>query len=347
MVYLYKKKRMISPAFLQAGDKVAIVATARKVSPAEMQPAISALEGWGLVVETGSNLYAVENQYAGSDQQRAADLQQVLDDPQIRAIVCARGGYGSVRILDKLDFSEFLKNPKWIVGYSDITVLHTYINQQLGIETLHATMPINFQSTGDAALSVEALKSVLFGEVPGYTIETGNHSRNGYGKGVLMGGNLSILYSMRGTPGDPDTEGKILFLEDLDEYLYHIDRMMMNLKRGDKLSRLAGLVVGGMTKMNDNSTAFGKTAGEIIAEAVKEYNYPVLFGFPAGHQDKNMPLILGREVELSVSSSGSNLRFEGPSVSDNRQKMKSLFKPMVFITGFFLLLYLIYSLLVG
>ena len=338
---------MISPACLQAGDKVAIVATARKVSPAEMEPAIRTLEGWGLVVETGPNLYSVENQYAGSDQQRAADLQQMLDNPEIRAIVCARGGYGSVRILDKLDFSEFVKKPKWIVGYSDITVLHSFINQQLGIETLHATMPINFQTTGDAALSVEALKSVLFGEVPVYTTETGNHSRSGYGKGVMTGGNLSILYSMRGTTGDPDTEGRILFLEDLDEYLYHIDRMLMNLKRGDKLSRLAGLVVGGMTKMNDNATSFGKTAEEIIAEAVKDYPYPVLFGFPAGHQEKNMPLILGREVELSVSSTGSSLRFEEPSVSDNRQKMKSLFKPMAFITGFFLLLYLIYSLLVG
>jgi len=337
---------MITPAFLKPGDKVGIVATARKISREEVEPAIHEMESWGLVVELGTHLFETEDQFAGNDDLRANDLQQMLDNQGIRAIICARGGYGTVRIIDRLDFSVFEKNPKWIVGYSDITVLHSHINKQLEIETLHATMPVNFPADGKTSESVEALKKCLFGEVPDYRIATGELSRKGYARGSVVGGNLSILYSLSGSPSDIETEGKILFIEDLDEYLYHIDRMMMNLKRSGKLEHLAGLVVGGMTQMRDNTVPFGKTAEQIVSDAVKEYKYPVLFGFPAGHQDKNLPLIFGREAILDVTEQAS-LSFLGPAPQATTKPLKALIKPVLFIFGFFALLYFLYALLIG
>jgi muramoyltetrapeptide carboxypeptidase len=336
---------MITPAFLKPGDTVGIVATARKVIPSEVEPAIKTIESWGLTVVCGNHLYAEENQFAGSDGLRAADLQQMLDNAEIKAIICARGGYGTVRIIDKPDFSAFEKHPKWIVGYSDITVLHSHIHRHLGIETLHATMTLNFPVDGSPSSSVEALRKVLFGETPDYQFKPGLFSRNGHERGLVVGGNLSILCSLSGTTSDIETEGKILFIEDLDEYLYHIDRMMMNLKRSGKLDRLAGLVVGGMSQMRDNTVPFGKTAEEIIADSVKEYKYPVLFGFPAGHQEENLPLILGREAVLDVNTGAGNLTFMKPDTSTENKKIRTLLKPLAFFLGFFGLLYLLYSLL--
>ena len=337
---------MITPEFLKPGDKVAIVATARKTSPAEVEPAIKTIESWGLEVVTGDSLYDVDRQFAGTDSQRAADLQAMLDNLEIKAILCARGGYGTVRIIDELDFSAFVKHPKWIVGYSDITVLHNHINQIYGIETLHATMLVNFPSEGILP-AVEALKSVLFGEAPDYKTATGKLSRSGHAQGQVVGGNLSILYSLSGTPSALDTSGKILFIEDLDEYLYHIDRMMMNLKRAGKLENLAGLVVGGMSDMRDNAVPYGITAEEIIFDAVKSYKYPVLFGFPAGHIKENMPLIMGREAVLDVTAEGSALAFTKPAKSSKAGRFKMQVKPLLFILGFFVLLYLLYALLLG
>lgn len=337
---------MITPAFLKPGDKVGIVATARKISREEVDPAIKVLESWGLVVELGSNLFETDHQFAGDDNLRASDLQQMLDNPEIRAIICARGGYGTVRIIDQLNFLKFEYSPKWIVGYSDITVLHSHIHKYYGIETLHATMPVNFPVDGSFSESVEALKSCLFGEVPVYTMPAGDLSRNGHAKGMVTGGNLSILFSLSGTPSEIETEGKILFIEDLDEYLYHIDRMMMNLKRSGKLGQLAGLVIGGMSQMRDNTVPFGKTAEQIITDAVKDYKYPVLLGFPAGHQDKNMPLIFGREAMLDVSGQAS-LAFLAPAQPAGRKRIKIHIKPFVFILGFFAVLYLLYALLTG
>lgn len=336
---------MITPAYLKPGDTVGIVATARKVSPAEIEPAVKTVESWGLAVVCGMNLYAQKNQFAGSDELRTADIQQMLDNTEIKAIICARGGYGTVRIIDKLDFSAFERHPKWIVGYSDITVLHSHIHRHFGIETLHATMPLNFPGDGNNLSSVEALRKALFGETPDYQFNPGPLSRNGHERGLVIGGNLSILCSLSGTPSELETEGKILFLEDLDEYLYHIDRMMMNLKRSGKLDRLAGLVVGGMSQMRDNTIPFGKTAEEIIADSVKEYKYPVLFSFPAGHQDENLPLILGREAVLDINTGAGSLTFMKPDAGTANQKIRSLLKPVAFILGFFGLLYLLYSLL--
>lgn len=337
---------MITPEFLKPGDKVAFVATARKISPVEVEPAIKAMESWGLEVLIGDSLYAVDRQFAGTDSQRLYDLQAMLDHPEIKAIICARGGYGTVRIIDELDFSAFVKQPKWIVGYSDITVLHNHINHFYGIETLHATMPVNFPSNGDSP-AVEALKRALFGETPNYRMVAENLSRPGHARGEVVGGNLSILYSLSGTPSALDTQGKILFIEDLDEYLYHIDRMMMNLKRSGKLENLAGLVVGGLSEMRDNAVPYGMTAGEIVAEAVKSYKYPVLFGFPAGHLEENMPLILGREAVLDVDAGGCALAFTLPAQTSGAGKFRSLAKPLVFILGFFALLYILYALLLG
>jgi len=226
-------------------------------------------------------------------------MQQMLDDDSIRAIVCSRGGYGTVRIIDRLDFTRFRQNPKWIVGYSDITVLHAHIHQLFGIETIHATMPINIRNEKKDE-TLKTLMLALSGGPVAYSYPKTPLSREGSAEGLLVGGNLSILYNLMGTGSELDTTGKILFLEEVDEFLYHIDRMMVNLNRAGKLAKLKGLIVGGMSKMNDNAIPFGKNANEIIADAVREYKFPVCFDFPAGHLDTNLALIMGRNIHLRV-----------------------------------------------
>jgi muramoyltetrapeptide carboxypeptidase len=289
---------MITPAYLKKGDKIGIVACARKVSEEEMLPAISTLKQWGLEVVPGKSLFKADHQFGGTDQERAADLQQMLDDPSIKAIIGARGGYGTLRIIDALNFDAFKKHPKWMIGFSDITVLHAHIHN-LQMETLHAKMLLNFVKNEPSSA---ALRSALFGELKAYTHFSHPLNRKGKASGALVGGNLSLLYAINGSASDIDTNGKILFLEDLDEYLYHVDRMMLNLKRAGKLAHLKGLVVGGMTDMKDNQIPFGKNAEEIILDAVKEYSYPVCFNFPAGHVDENLPLYFGRSVNLKVGN---------------------------------------------
>jgi len=300
LLLLERNNKMITPPYLKKGDKIALVSPARKISPAEVETAINIFKAWGLEVVLGDHLFASFNQFAGSDDQRQSDFQQMLDDGSIRAIICSRGGYGTVRIIDRLDFTRFLQSPKWIVGYSDVTVLHSHIHRHYGVETLHAIMPVNFKDKCDGSPSLNSLKKALFGKELIYRFLPEQYTRKGSCKGPLVGGNLSILYSLTNTSSDINTNGKILFLEDLDEYLYHIDRMMMNLRRSGKLEGLAGLIVGGMTKMHDNEVPYDKTANEIIAEAVEDYPYPVCYNFPAGHIDDNRALILGREVTLEV-----------------------------------------------
>ncbi|NQT77635.1 MAG: LD-carboxypeptidase [Bacteroidetes bacterium] len=296
-------KSTLRPSDLKPGDRIGIVAPARKVSRKEMAPAINILKEWGYEPVEGPNLYGEHDQFSGTDEERKADFQQMLDDVSVRAILCARGGYGSVRLIDQLDFSLFQKHPKWIVGYSDITVFHSHINRHYGISTLHAAMPINFPADLRMNDSLQSLKDVLEGENPEYKIPPHPFNRAGIAEGQLCGGNLSMLYSLIGTASDIDTEGKILFLEDLDEYLYHIDRMMMNLKRSEKLQKLSGLVVGGMNDMNDNTVPFGKNAYEIIAETVSPYNFPVIFNFKSGHIFENLALIIGGHVHLEAGAS--------------------------------------------
>lgn len=301
---------IISPPFLKPGDKIAMTATARKVSREEMQPAIDIFQSWGLTVFLPDELFESENQFAGNDETRTKNLQKLLDDETIKAVFCARGGYGSVRIIDQLNFSLFTSKPKWIVGYSDITVLHNHINKNLNIQTLHATMPINMQLHNADEESISSLKKLLFGENISYQIASHPFNKKGEVKAKLVGGNLSVIYSLLGSNSDIDTTGKILFLEDLDEYLYHIDRMMMNLKRNGKLQNLAGIVIGGMSDMKDNAIPFGKTAEEIIFSHLKDFNYPICFGFPAGHEKKNLALKLGSEVLLKVENAFSQLSFQ-------------------------------------
>jgi muramoyltetrapeptide carboxypeptidase len=300
---------MLTPSYLKPGDSIGIIATARKISEAELLPALKKLSEWGLNVVVGKNIYEIENQYSGSDKQRTSDLQEMLDDDTIKAVIIARGGYGSVRIIDNIDFSKFRKNPKWIIGYSDVTVLHSHIHQNFGIETLHATMPLNFPANGNDNNALNSLKAAVFGEKLEYKTESNTLNKTGKAEGILIGGNLSLLYALAGTPSDIDTSGKILFIEDLDEYLYHIDRMMIQLKRSGKLKSLAGLVVGGMTEMRDNTIPFGKTAIEIVSEAVAEYNFPVCFDFPAGHIEDNRALIMGRNISLEITKDSATLLF--------------------------------------
>ena len=287
---------------------MAIAAPARKISADELDPAIKLFESWGLEVTLPEHLFDTDHQFAGDDTTRAALLQQLLDDPEVRAVFCARGGYGTVRLVDHLDFSAFAQHPKWIVGFSDITVLHSHIHRHLGIETLHATMPIDIPGIGSYP-STDSMHHCLWGEQIAYRCAAQQLNRNGEAEGEVVGGNLSILYSLCGSPSDIDTAGKILFIEDLDEYLYHIDRMMMNLKRNGHLDNLAGLVVGSLSKMHDNTVPFGHTAEEIVREAVAEYSYPVCFGFEAGHiGTNNLALPLGHRAHLSVEGA-AELRF--------------------------------------
>jgi muramoyltetrapeptide carboxypeptidase len=308
---------MIHPDFLAKGDKIAIVATARKVSPEEIRPSVELFRSWGLDVMYDNRLFASDNQFAGSDELRAACLQQYLDNPELKAIVCARGGYGTVRIIDRLDFTVFARHPKWIVGYSDVTVLHSHIHNDLGISTLHATMPLNIpaDATEKSYPSIESLKAALFGDLQSYSASqlltpSSGHNRCGRCRGQVVGGNLSILYSLCGSASDISTEGKILFIEDLDEYLYHIDRMMQNLKRTGKLHKIKGLIVGAMSDMHDNTIPYGKTAEEIVLEAVADYDYPVLFSENFGHVGtENLALPLGVEVEMVVNEDDISLRF--------------------------------------
>jgi len=289
---------------LNIGDKIGIISTARKISLEELKPSIKLLEEWGLKVVFGKNLFEEDNQFSGTVSQRSSDLQSMIDDDSIKAILCARGGYGTVQIIDKVDFSHLIKNPKWIIGYSDVTVLHSHLHQ-LGITSLHATMPINFEKNTPKAL--ESLKSALFGL--GDLTEINHHHFNRFGKveGEIVGGNLSILYSLLGSGSDINTDGKILFIEDLDEYLYHVDRMMMNLKRNGKLNNLKALIIGGMSDMNDNTIPFGKTAEEIILEYIKEFDFPVCFNFPAGHLDDNRCVRFGVKSVLEVNKNGVSL----------------------------------------
>jgi muramoyltetrapeptide carboxypeptidase len=298
---------MITPPYLQKGDTVAILATARKHIVKSMQPTIDLLESWGLHVVIGKSIGLEENQLAGSDEDRAADLQEQLDNPNIKAIWCARGGYGTVRIVDLIDFTQFKKHPKWLVGFSDVTVLHNHLNT-MGYKSIHGIMPISLAKASPEA--IESLRLSLFGQPLQYAIDPHPMNRLGKASGELVGGNLSILYSLLGSPSAIDCKDKILYIEDLDEYLYHIDRMMMNLKRNGCLESLKGIIVGSMTDMKDNDIPWGKNALEIVQDVTKKYNIPMIFNFPAGHIHDNRALILGGTVSIEVTENCSTVVFE-------------------------------------
>lgn len=291
---------MIQPPFLRKGDKIAIVSPARSVTFEEVFPAMKLFQKWGLEVVLGTQVFGVHHQFSGTDEQRCQDLQQMLDDPSIRAVIASRGGYGTVRIIDRLDFRKFENLPKWIVGFSDLTVLHSHIHRHLGIETLHAAMPYTIKERSAGEISLESMRKALFGEKISYSKPLTFWDRTGLTEGEMTGGNLSILQNLAGTGSDIDTRGKILLLEDVDEYLYHLDRMMMNLRRSGKFSELGGLIVGGLTNFRDNAVPFGKTPQEIVRDAISDYSFPACFDFPSGHGDQNVAIYLGRKARLIV-----------------------------------------------
>lgn len=284
---------------LHRGSKIALVASARKVTTEEIQFAVEWITEKGFTPVYDGRLFQSDHIFAGDDEARASVIQYYLDRDDIDALWVARGGYGSIRIIDRLDFSSFMHHPKYIIGFSDITVFHGQI-QRLGFESIHASMPYNLINKTPEAL--QSLYDALTGQRLQYRINASPLNRLGDVKGKIVGGNLSVLYGMLGSASFPETKGKILFIEEVDEYIYHIDRMMIALKRAGMLKQLKGLVVGGLTKINDNPDPFGKTTEEVILEAVSDYDYPVCFGFPAGHFDDNRAIIINRTAHLSVSN---------------------------------------------
>lgn len=303
---------MITPPRLKKGDKIAIVAPARKIPRKDLEDAVKAFESWGLVPVFGKNLFKEDNQYSGTDAERLADLQEMCDDPEIKAVMCARGGYGTLRIHDGLSLKGLKRNPKWVIGFSDITALLVKL-YNAGMESLHAPMCVSWDGHTADGDAIEYLRKILIdgGEITySYTPDRQDITRPGRAEGRLLGGNLSLLSQFLGTETDFDTKNTLFFFEDLAEYLYHIDRMMVHLKRGGKFERPAALIVGGMSDMLDNTIPFGKTPEEIIWDAVKDKPYPVCYGFPTGHWPKNYPLIVGREAELRVTHSLVELKFQ-------------------------------------
>lgn len=297
------------PPFLQSEDKIGITAPASVIRYEDILPGIHLFtESWGLEVIEGKTLRSSYNQFSDTDENRLAEFQQMLDDPSVKAIIAARGGYGCSRIVDRLDFSQFLKSPKWIVGFSDLTVFLSRI-YKLGYASIHAPMAKSISTEG-GALAAESLKQMLFGELPSYAIAAHDFNRPGTANAEVVGGNLCMLAHMIGTETELDTSGKILFIEDIGEYFYNLDRMMLQMKRSEKLENLAGLIVGQFTEMKDNTQpTFGKNANEIIQEHVAGYNYPVCFDFPVGHVADNRAMGIGMHAALEVKETIVDFRF--------------------------------------
>ena len=296
-------QKTITPPFLQTGDAVGLIAPAYRIEPAQWEPVIPLLQSWGLQVKTGNSLQLQNRVFSGNDTQRLDDLVAMMCDPKIKAVFCARGGYGCSRFLPALERYLPAFVPKWFIGYSDITALASFMVNRMLWQSIHGPMPIDLagEQTSDKQKSWEHLRNLLFGNVPTYMLPASALNRCGNAIAPLAGGNLSVLYSLNATPYQWQTDGCILFIEDVSENLYHLDRMMNNLYIGGRLAKLKGLLVGAMNGMRDSEPSFGKTACEIIAEHVEDYDYPVAFGFPAGHDGVNYPLILGRDISLSVN----------------------------------------------
>lgn len=301
----------IIPPFLKKGSTIGIAATARKVTFAEIEPSIALFQTWGLQVKLSSTLFCEHKQFAGTDEERAKGLQELLDDSEIDAIIIARGGYGNVRMIDLVNFTSFKQNPKWLIGFSDITVLQSAILSQTNFASLHAPMAFSFQPERFDEESAESLRKALFGE--GISISLTSHYMNTFPensvlKGELFGGNLSVIYSLLGSETLPDSNGRILFIEDLDEYLYHIDRMMVGLKRAKFFNGLQAVLVGDMSDMKDNAIPFGKNALEIIHEHIIDLGIPLVFGLPCGHEKRNLCLAFGTEIVVESANGNISLK---------------------------------------
>jgi muramoyltetrapeptide carboxypeptidase len=286
------------PPFLKKGDKIAITCPAKKL-PAPMTDAVALLQSWGLEVVLGETVGASYHQFAGDDDLRARDMQRLIDDDSIKAIIAARGGYGTIRMVDQVDFSRLATHPKWLIGFSDITLLHAHVYSNYNLQSIHGQMPVNVPDA--SAKSLKTLRMALFGEELTYSFNSHALNRDGDCSGVLTGGNLSLLIASLGSVSDFNYDGKILFIEDVGEYLYAIDRMLRTLARAGKLTKLAGLIVGGFTDVKDNDIPFGQTIEQIVMDIVKDHDYPVCFNFPAGHVPDNEALVLGKTLSLSVA----------------------------------------------
>lgn len=298
----------IIPSYLKKGDTIGLVCPAGFMPVEKIQTCISALMEWGYKVKAGNTIGSQYNYFSGTDEKRLDDLQQLLDDDGVDAILCARGGYGTGRIIDLLNFKRFRKKPKWIIGYSDITILHAHIYNRFKIASLHSPMAGAFNDGEYKNEYVQSLKKALEGKKAKYESEINAFNNIGTGSGKLVGGNLSLICHLIGTPSDIDTAGKILFIEDVGEYIYNTDRMLYQLKRSGKLDKLAGLVIGGFTEMKDTTTPFGKDIYEVIYDVVKEYNYPICFHFPVGHANENYCLKVGVDYELHVGKKRVTLK---------------------------------------
>ncbi|PHR73685.1 MAG: LD-carboxypeptidase [Lutibacter sp.] len=303
--------KLTQPSHLKKGDTILILAPAGRITGEEaIEAGIELATKWGLEVIYGKHLYTINNTFAGTDEQRLGDLQNALDNPNIKAIWSARGGYGLVRIIDDLDFTEFKKHPKWIIGYSDVTILHNKLHN-LGYQTIHGQMPATLDLDNPIQeKSIISLKKTLFGEPLKYKLPASERNRKGKSNGQLVGGNLSILYSMLGSDTSLDTSGKILFIEDIGEALYHIDRIMISLKRAGYFKNCKGLIVGDFRLKKNEGNTFGKTLEDIVLEAVEGTDFPVVFNFPAGHVDDNRALVLGARIELNVTENKVNIKFD-------------------------------------
>lgn len=302
-------QQFLPPPYLQQGDVIGITCPAGHISLDEIKPSIRIIESWGFKVRVGNTVNKSDFSFGGTDAERTQDLQSMLDDPSIKAIMCARGGYGSARIIDQLNFSKFIQQPKWIIGFSDITVLHCHINRMYGIPTIHSKMCNSFPDDFKAAEpivqdTILSIKKALSGERMQYTAAADPKNRSGIASGMLIGGNLSIVASVAGTPSEISTIGKILFLEEVGEYLYSLDRMFNNLQRSHKLDNLAGLIIGGFNRLkaDDPGDEFGRTVYDIVMEKVKDFKYPVCFNFPVGHQKNNYALKCGVMHQLEVQA---------------------------------------------
>ncbi|MBK0382911.1 LD-carboxypeptidase [Pedobacter sp. SD-b] len=296
---------MINPQILKKGDKIAITCPAKSLK-APMVDAIKLLEDWGLEVVLGESVHTVFHQFAGTDELRTADMQKFINDKEIKAIIAARGGYGCIRIVDRINWTPLIKNPRWLIGFSDITVFHLQL-QSMGLQSLHAQMPVNISESSIEGL--ESLRKVLFGETLEYEIAAHGKNKIGEGQAELIGGNLTLLTACINAKNDISYDDKILFIEEVGEYEYAIDRMMRTLDRAGKLKNLTGLIVGGFTNIKVNDIPFGYSAYDIIETIVSKYNYPVCYGFPAGHLPDNRALIFGRETKLSVTKEIVKIRF--------------------------------------
>ncbi len=289
--------RMRTPPYLKDGDEVAIVSPSFSVDRHKIEDAVKVLESWGLRVRFGEHVFGSEGPFAGTDKERLRDIQTMIDDPSVRALLFARGGYGAIKIIDKIDFSVLREDPKWLVGFSDITVFHLWLRKKLGVETIHGEMPVNYANNDKTPETMETLRDALFGGLRSINWQ-GNVVRPAEIKGSIVGGNLSLVYSMTGTPGEINTKGKILFLEDVGEQYYHIDRMLTSLKLAGKLDKLAGLLVGAFNKMEETTMPWGKTIEDIVTSLTSEYDYPIYFNFPGGHVRDNRSFYMGRKARL-------------------------------------------------